>query len=46
MIFVHVGVKMGYIDAISKQSRLVHLKETGALVIGEFATEFPEDLAP
>lgn len=46
VIFVNVGFEKGYIDAISKQSRLAHLKETGALVIGEFGTEFPKELAP
>ncbi|NIZ11965.1 cysteine hydrolase family protein [Phaeobacter sp. HF9A] len=46
VIFVNVGFEKGYVDAISKQSRLAHLKETGALVIGEFGTEFPEELAP
>ena len=46
VVFVRVGFENGYIDAISRQSRLAHLKEMGALIIGEFGTGFPEGLSP
>jgi biuret amidohydrolase len=46
VVFVNVGFEKGYIDAISQQSRLAHLKETNALIIGEFGTSFPEALSP
>ncbi len=46
VIFVNVGFEKGYIDAISQQSRIAHLKEMNALIIGEFGTGFPEKLSP
>ena len=46
VVFVRVGFENGYVDAISQQSRLAHLKEMNALIIGEFGTTFPEVLAP
>lgn len=46
IIFVRVGFEPGYIDAISRSKRLAHLKEMGAMIIGEFGTEFPAALAP
>ncbi|SEQ80503.1 Nicotinamidase-related amidase [Amphritea atlantica] len=46
VVFVNVGFEKGYIDAISQQSRLAHLKEMNAMIIGEFGTGFPPALAP
>ncbi len=46
VVFVNVGFEKGYTDSISRQSRLAHLKEMNALIIGEFGTEFPEKLSP
>jgi biuret amidohydrolase len=46
IIFVRVGFETDYLDSISRQSRLAHLKESGAMIIGDFGTEFPADLAP
>ena len=46
VIFVRVGFEKGYIDAISQQSRLAHLKEMNAMILGEFGTEFPDQLSP
>ncbi|WP_142781735.1 cysteine hydrolase family protein [Agrobacterium sp. T29] len=46
VIFVRVGFEPGYIDSISRQSRLAHLKESGAMILGEFGTEFPSELSP
>lgn len=46
VVFVNVGFEKGYLDAISKQSRLAHLKDLGAMIIGEFGTGFPDALSP
>lgn len=46
VVFVRVGFEPGYVDALSRSSRLAHLKEMGAMVIGEFGTGFPEQLSP
>jgi nicotinamidase-related amidase len=46
VVFVRVGFEPGYIDVISRSSRVAHLKEMKAMVIGEFGTEFPAALAP
>lgn len=46
VVFVNVGFEKGYKDAISRQSRLAHLKELNALIIGEFGTGFPDGLSP
>lgn len=46
VVFVRVGFEEGYVDAISRQSRLAHLKEMSAMIIGEFGTEFPDRLSP
>ncbi len=46
VVFINVGFEKGYKDAISRQSRLAHLKELNALIIGEFGTGFPDGLSP
>lgn len=46
VVFVRVGFEPGYIDALSRSKRLEHLREMGAMVIGEFGTEFPPALSP
>jgi nicotinamidase-related amidase len=46
VIFVRVGFEPGYIDALSRSTRLDHLKEMKAMVIGGFGTEFPAGLSP
>jgi nicotinamidase-related amidase len=46
VVFVRVGFLPGYIDALSQSARLAHLKESEAMVIGTFGTEFPASLSP
>lgn len=46
IVFVRVGFEPGYVDVLSRSARVAHLKEMNALVIGEFGTEFPAELAP
>jgi len=46
VVFVRVGFRADYVDALSQSKRLAHLKKTNAMVIGTFGTEFPEAIAP
>jgi len=46
VVFVRVGFRADYLDALSQSSRLDHLKKAHALVLGTFGTEFPERIAP
>jgi nicotinamidase-related amidase len=44
--FVNVGFRADYADAISRSSRLEHLKKINGIVIGTWGTEFPEAILP
>ena len=44
--FVNVGFRADYADAISRSSRLEHLKKINGIVIGTWGTEFPEAIQP
>lgn len=44
--FVNVGFRADYADAISRSSRLEHLKKINGIVIGTWGTEFPEAIRP
>ena len=44
--FVNVGFRADYADAISRSSRLEHLKKINGIVIGTWGTEFPETIQP
>lgn len=46
VVFVRVGFRADYLDALSQSSRLDHLKKAHALVLGTFGTEFPDRIAP
>lgn len=46
VVFVRVGFRADYVDALSQSKRLAHIKKSNALVIGTFGTEFPEAIAP
>jgi len=46
VVFVRVGFRPDYLDALSQSSRLAHLKKANALVLGTFGTEFPDRIAP
>ena len=44
--FVNVGFRADYADAISRSSRLEHLKKINGIVIGTWGNEFPEAIRP
>ena len=44
--FVNVGFRADYADAISRSSRLEHLKKINGIVIGTWGPEFPEAILP
>lgn len=46
VVFVRVGFRADYADAISRSARLVRLKKMQALVIGTWGLEFPEEVQP
>ena len=46
VVFVRVGFRADYLDALSQSDRLRHLKDMHAMVLGTFGTEFPEEIAP
>jgi nicotinamidase-related amidase len=46
VVFVRVGFRADYVDAISQSARLAHLKKMNAMVIGTSGTEFPSAIAP
>lgn len=46
VVYVRVGFRADYADAISRSARLAHLREKRAIVIGTWGLEFPEAIAP
>ena len=46
VVFINVGFRADYADAISQSARLARLKKKQALVIGTWGLEFPEEIAP
>lgn len=46
VVYVRVGFRADYADAISRSSRLAHLREKQAIVIGTWGLEFPAAIAP
>lgn len=46
VVFVRVGFRSDYADAISRSARLARLKKMNALHIGSWGLEFPDEVAP
>jgi len=46
VVFVRVGFRADYADAISQSARLKRLKKMQAIVIGTWGLEFPEAIKP
>jgi hypothetical protein len=46
VVFVRVGFRSDYADAISRSARLARLKKMNALHIGSWGLEFPDEIAP
>ena len=46
VVFVRLGFRADYADALSVAPRIVRLKENGAAVLGTWGTEFPDAIAP
>lgn len=46
VVFVRVGFRADYADAISQSARLARLKKMQAIVIGTWGLEFPEAIKP
>jgi len=46
VVFVRVGFRADYADAISQSARLKRLKKMNAIVIGTWGLEFPEMIKP
>jgi nicotinamidase-related amidase len=46
VVFVRVGFRADYADAISQSRRLERLKKMNAIVIGTWGLEFPEAIKP
>jgi len=46
VVFVNVGFRSDYADAISRSARLTRLKKMNALRIGSWGLEFPAEIAP
>jgi len=46
VVFVRVGFRADYADAISRSARLARLKKMQAIVIGTWGLEFPEEIKP
>jgi len=46
VVFVRLGFRADYADALSVAPRIAKLKENQAVVLGTWGTEFPEALAP
>ena len=44
--FVNVGYRADYADTISRSARLKHLMDMSAIVLGTWATEFPDAIKP
>ena len=46
VVFVRVGFRSDYADAISRSARLARLKKLNALHIGTWGLDFPAEIAP
>lgn len=46
VVFVRLGFRADYADALSTSARVAHLKSSGAAVFGTWAAEFPDEIAP
>ncbi len=46
VVFVRLGFRADYADALSVAPRVARLKANGAAVLGSWGTEFPEAIAP
>jgi biuret amidohydrolase len=46
VVFIRVGFRADYADAISPSARLARIKKRNALVIGTWGLEFPEAIKP
>jgi nicotinamidase-related amidase len=46
VVFVRLGFRADYADALSVASRITRLKSHGAAILGTWGTEFPAALAP
>jgi nicotinamidase-related amidase len=46
VVFIRVGFRADYADAISQSARLARLKKKNALIIGTWGLEFPEAIKP
>jgi nicotinamidase-related amidase len=46
VVFIRVGFRADYADAISQSARLARIKRMQALVIGTWGLEFPDEIAP
>jgi len=46
VVYVRVGFRADYADAISRSARLEHLRRQQAIVVGTWGLEFPEAIAP
>ena len=46
VVFVRVGFRSDYADAISRSPRLARLKKMNALHIGSWGLDFPDEVAP
>ena len=46
VVFVRLGFRADYADALSVAPRVAKLKEHGAAVLGTWGTEFPDAIAP
>jgi nicotinamidase-related amidase len=46
VVFVRLGFREDYADALSVAPRIAKIKEHGAAVLGTWGTEFPKDLTP
>lgn len=46
VVYVRLGFRKDYADALSVAPRIARLKASGAAVLGEWGTEFPPAIAP
>jgi nicotinamidase-related amidase len=46
VVFIRVGFRADYADAISQSARLARLKKKNALIIGTWGLEFPDAIKP
>jgi nicotinamidase-related amidase len=46
VVFIRVGFRADYADAISQSARLARIKKMQALVVGSWGLEFPDEISP